>query len=83
MPSWRQRVTMPRAVTSPHKGLSAYSARVLEFGAGNQRSPQIWGNVHSGIPVESDIKRSSFPILVLRVSCERTVAKPVHIVRGV
>jgi hypothetical protein len=25
----------------------------------------------------------NFPILALRVSCQRTVAKPVHIVRGV
>jgi hypothetical protein len=35
-------VTIPRAMTLPHRGLSAYSASVREFGAGNQRSPQIW-----------------------------------------
>jgi hypothetical protein len=70
-------------MTLPHRGLSAYSASVREFGAGNLRSSQIWGNVTVECRSNQTLNVQSFPILVLRVSCERTVAKPVHIVRGV
>jgi hypothetical protein len=57
MPNCRQRVTMPRMMTSPHRSLSPHPAR-------------------------RPLVRQSFPILLLRVDCQRTVVKPVHIVRG-